>query len=178
VPAGRSGPAPVPSTWPTWSARLAAVAGAPAGLLVFLLWSWRRYDDFLLPLRVQTAATHRGQAVDPITALFHEARGALHGQHVGSALHVPWAVLFIVLAAVCFRRWPASYGAFAAAVLLIALTSKNLDSLERYGLGAFPLVLVIAELTTDRRVERAWAALSAAALTGYALLAFLNAYVP
>jgi hypothetical protein len=165
-------------TWPTWSAWLAAVAGAPAGLLVFLLWSWRRYGDFLLPLRVQTAATHRGQAVDPITALFHEARGALHGQHVGSALHVPWAVVFIGLAAVCFRRWPASYGAFAAVVLLIALTSKNLDSLERYGLGAFPLVLVIAELTTDRRVERAWAALSATALAGYALLAFLNAYVP
>jgi len=161
-----------------WSAWLAAVAGAPAGLLVFLLWSWRRYGDFLLPLRVQTAATHRGQAVDPITALFHEARGALHGQHVGSALHVPWAVVFIALAAVCFRRWPASYGAFAAAVLLIALTSKNLDSLERYGLGAFPVVLVIAELTTDRRVERAWAALSATALAGYALLAFLNAYVP
>jgi hypothetical protein len=178
MPAGRSAPAPVPVTWSTWSAWLAAVAGAPAGLLVFLLWSWRRYGDFLLPLRVQTAATHRGQAVDPITALFHEARGALHGQHVGSALHVPWAVVFIALAAVSFRRWPASYGAFAAAVLLIALTSKNLDSLERYGLGAFPLVLVIAELTTDRRVERAWVALSATALAGYALLAFLNAYVP
>ena len=142
------------------------------------MWSWRRYGDFLLPLRVQTASTHRGQAVDPVTALFHEARGILHGQHVGSALHVPWAIVFVALAVVAFRRWPASYGAFAAAVLVVALTSKNLDSLERYGLGAFPLVLALASFVTDDRLETAWVALSAAALEGYALLAFLNAYVP
>ena len=79
---------------------------------------------------------------------------------------------------VCFRRWPASYGAFAAAVLAVALSSKNLDSLERYALGAFPLVLALATLLTEVWLERAWLTLSAAALEGYALLALLNAYVP
>ncbi len=171
---GLSGRAAAAKVWAAWSA---AVAGPAAGLLVFLLWSWRRYGDFLLPLRVQTHATHRGQVVDPFTALWHEASGVFHG-HVGSALHVPWAVAFVGLAFIAFRRWPACYGALAAAVLLVALTSKNLDSLERYALGAFPLVLALASLLEAAWLERAWLVLSAAALEGYALLALLNAYVP
>jgi hypothetical protein len=160
-----------------WAAWAASVAGPVIGLLAFLTWSWRRYGDFLLPLRVQTKATHRGQVVDPVTALWHEARGVFHG-HVGSALHVPWALAFVALAVVAFRRWPASYGMFSVAVLAVALTSKNLDSLERYALGAFPLVLALATLLTEVWLERAWLTLSAAALEGYALLALLNAYVP
>ena len=160
-----------------WAAWAAAVAGPAVGLVAFLTWSWRRYGDFLLPLRVQTKATHRGQVVDPFTALWHEARGVFHG-HVGSALHVPWALVFVALAVVAFRRWPASYGMFSVAVLAVALTSKNLDSLERYALGAFPLVLALATLLTEVWLERAWLTLSAAALEGYALLALLNAYVP
>jgi hypothetical protein len=161
----------------TWVAWAAAIAGPAVGLGAFLTWSWRRYGDFLLPLRVQTKASHRGQVVDPVSALWHEARGLFHG-HVGSALHVPWALAFLVLAVVAFRRWPASYGMFSVAVLAVALTSKNLDSLERYALGAFPLVLALATLLREAWLERAWLALSAAALEGYALLALLNAYVP
>jgi hypothetical protein len=161
--------------WVSWGA---AVIGPVAGLCAFLLWSWRRYNDFLLPLRVQTKATHRGQVVDPVTALWHEGSGILHGHHVGSALHVPWAIAFIALAVVAFRRWPASYGALSVAVLAVALTSKNLDSLERYGLGAFPLVLALSTLLTTAWLERAWLALSAVALEGYAVLALLNKYVP
>jgi len=161
----------------TWAAWGAAVAGPVLGLLAFLVWSWRRYGDFLLPLRVQTKASHRGQVVDPFTAVWHEASGLFHG-HVGSALHVPWAVAFVALAVIAFRRWPASYGAFGAAVLAVALTSKNLDSLERYGLGAFPLVLALTSVLFETWLERAWLSLSAAALEAYALLALLNAYVP
>jgi hypothetical protein len=156
----------------------AAVLGAPVGLAVFLTWSWRRYGDFWLPVRVQTEATHRGSVVNPFTAIWHEGRGILRGQHVGSALHVPWAIVLVALTVVCFRRWPASYGAFAAAVLAVALSSKNLDSLERYALGAFPLVLTLADLVAAQWLDRAVLVLSAAAFEGYALLAFLNAYVP
>jgi hypothetical protein len=82
------------------------------------------------------------------------------------------------LAVVAFRRWPASYGALSVAVLAVALTSKNLDSLERYGLGAFPLVLALSTLLTTAWLERTWLALSAVALEGYAVLALLNKYVP
>jgi mannosyltransferase PIG-V len=160
------------------SSRLAAVVAAPAGAAIYLGWVWARYGDPLLPLHVQQQTSRRGQVVDPLTALLHEGRGILHGRHVGSGLHVPWAVALAVLVIVAFRTWPACYGAFAAIMLLAALSSKNLDSLERYALSAFPFVLVGATLTARPFVERMSLVLGAAAMEGYALLAFLNAVVP
>ena len=97
---------------------------------------------------------------------------------MGTGLHVPWLVLIVVLLVVCFRTWPASYSTFAAASIGAAAISSNLDSLERYALAAFPLVLVVAGLTRDRRIERAVLVLSGSAMTVYALLAFFHAYVP
>jgi hypothetical protein len=158
--------------------RLAGVAGPPAGIAIFLAWVWARYGDVLLPLHVQEEPRRRGQVVDPLTALLHEGRGILHGQHVGSGLHVPWAIALVLLLVVCFRRWPASYGAFATVMVLAVLTSKNLDSLERYALSAFPFILAGASLTASERLERASLVLGAAAMEGYAVLAFLNAVVP
>jgi hypothetical protein len=43
---------------------------------------------------------------------------------------------------------------------------------------AFPLVMVVARLTPTKQVERGVLVLSGAAMTIYALLAFLHAYVP
>ena len=71
----------------------------------------------------------------------HDASLLVHGHHLGSALHLPWALLAVALVVVALRRWPLSYGAFAAAVLVVALTASNLDGFERYALSAFPLVL-------------------------------------
>ena len=67
---------------------------------------------------------------------------------------------------------------FATVVLVVALTGTNLDSFERYALGAFPLVVAAASLTAGRRIERSVLVLAAAGLAGYALLAFLNLSVP
>jgi hypothetical protein len=159
---------------PPVSAALAPLLGAGT----FCVWAWVRYGDLLLPMRIQQDARLRGTLVDPLTAILHESRGILHGQHVGSGLHVPWAIALALLVVVCFRRWPAAYGAFAAVMLLAALSSRNLDSLERYVLSAFPFVLAGASLTASGRTERLTLSLGAAALGGYALLAFLNAVVP
>jgi hypothetical protein len=165
-------------SWRLALPRLGAISGPPAGIAAFLAWVWARYGDILLPLHVQEEPRRRGQVVDPLTALLHEGRGILHGQHVGSGLHVPWAIALVVLLIICFRRWPVSYGAFAAVMLVAVLTSKNLDSLERYALSAFPFVLVGASLTASERLERAALVLGATAMEGYAVLAFLNAVVP
>jgi hypothetical protein len=110
--------------------------------------------------------------------VFHEGRGIVHGQHVGSGLHVPWVIGLSVLAVICLRRWPLSYGVFAVLTLLAAASSANLDSFERYGLSAFPLVMVAASLTANGRLERLLLTVAAAAMGGYAVLAFLNASVP
>ena len=66
----------------------------------------------------------------------------------------------------------------AVAVLVVALSSTNLDSFERYALGAFPLVVAASTHTTSRRVEVVVLAASAVAMAGYAVLSFLGVVVP
>ena len=160
------------------AARLAAIVAPAAGTALYLAWAGLAYGDAWAPVRAQEDRRQRGHLTNPITALLHESRGLIHGRHLGSALHVFWAVGLVVLLIVCVRRWPRSYAAFAGAMLLVALTSANLDSLERYALSAFPFVLAAASLTADSRVERALLVLSSVAMAGYALLDFLNISIP
>lgn len=159
------------------AASVAAALAPLAGAAVFLGWCWGVFGDALLPLRVQAQAGHHGGLSDPLRTLIDDARGVFH-HHFGTALHVPWVVLVVVLVVVCWRRLPAAYGAFATAVVVVALSGTNLDSFERYALSAFPLVVAGATLLSGRRIERGVLALSAVGLAIYALLAFLNILVP
>lgn len=159
-------------------ARLAAVAGPVVGTGAYLAWVGAVYGDWLLPLRIQTGSSHRGGLSNPLHTLAHNLSGLLHGHHVGSGLHVPWVAVLLVLGLVALRRFPVSYGVYALLTLAAGLTSANLDSVERYALGSFPFVLAAASLTASRRLERTVLTLSAAAMGGYALLAFLDALVP
>jgi len=158
--------------------RLAAAAGPVVGTGAFLGWVGWRYGDALAPLRLQEQGAHHGWA-DPFVTLAHDASSLVHGHHLGEGLHLPWVLLAVALLVVALRRWPASYGLFAAGVLAVALTGSNLDSFERYALSAFPLVLAAA--TTVTRSKRVWPVVvvgSAAAMVAYAVLAFTNVYVP
>ncbi|MHB1775176.1 MAG: mannosyltransferase family protein [Acidimicrobiales bacterium] len=153
-----------------------AVAAPVAGVGAFLCWSWATFGDAWLPVQVQTESGHHGGLADPFATLAHDAAGVRH--HVGTALHVPWAVLVVLLLIVCWLRWPSEYGAFATGVVMVALTGTNLDSFERYALSAFPVVLAAAGLLSRPQVERVVLTLAAAGLVGYALLAFLGLSVP
>lgn len=159
-------------------ARLAAVAGPAAGCGAFLLFVWARYGDALAPARVQEEGGLRGRFSDPLTTLAHDANLLVHGRHLGTAVHLPWVLVAVALLVVCFRRWPAGYGSFAAAVLAAAVTAHNLDGFERYALSAFPLVLAGAGLMASVRVERVVLCLATAGLGLAALLAFTNVAVP
>lgn len=157
--------------------RALAVVAPAAGSGAYLAWVGATRGDALLPLRLQQSPALRGPTTDPLTSLGDAAAGLGAGR-VGTALHVAWVAALVVLVAVSFRRWPAPYGAYAAASLAVALSASNLDSVERYGLGAFPVVLALASLTASPPAERAAVALSTAGLTAYATLAFLGSYVP
>lgn len=166
------------TSWVGWTARGAAILGPVAGTGAFLAWVDSQYRDPWLPFRLQQQLGHRGAVRFPLAAMWHNLLSVTHGHHLGSAAHVPWVVLSVVLVVVAFRRLPASYGAFAAAVLVVALASSNLDSFERYALGAFPLVVAASTWTGRRPVELVVLVASALAMTGYALLAYLGMVVP
>ena len=158
-------------------AGLGATAAPFLGVLAFLAWSKHTVNDWWAPLRVQLQGSHHGGLADPLATLYDDAKGVLH-HHVGTALHVPWVLLAVAMLVVCWRRLPAPYTLFAAAVLAVAVSGSNLDSFERYALSAFPLSVAAAVVLTEAQLERAVLALLGAGLAGYALLAFLNISVP
>jgi hypothetical protein len=167
-----------PSSRSSRTAALVSVAGGPIGCGAFLAWCGWRYGDAFAPLRIQEQSGHRGPLADPLQTLGHDASLLLHGNHIGTALHLPWVVLAVLLAIVCSARLPASYAAFSFCVLAVALTASNLDSFERYALSAFPLVVAGATLYRSPRAETAVLVLATAGLACYSILAFTGLYVP
>jgi hypothetical protein len=169
---------PEPLTPGGWVRRAFAVVGPALGLAGFLAWVGATRDDPWLPYSVQQRASLRGHVVDPLSRLVDAAADLARGDKFGSGLHFVWALGFLALLVVIARRLPASYTAFAALTLLVALSARNLDSFERYALGAFPFVLAIALVTGERTVERTALTLAAGGLVGYAVLAFFGVTVP
>jgi len=178
VEAARELRSPGDRTAGAWVRRIAAVAGPPLGLITFLAWVEHTRGDAFLPFSVQKRASLRGDFVDPATRLVDALRDLIHGDRFGSGLHFVWAVMFLALLVVVWRRLAASYTAFTAVTLLVALSAENLDSFERYALGAFPLLFALAIVTRRDVVERAVLTLAAGALVGYSVLAFFGVSVP
>jgi hypothetical protein len=158
--------------------RLAAMLGAPIGTAIYLAWVEWQHGDWALPLRLQNSADLRAGWDDPLSAVWGSARALFSDGRVGDGLHLPWIGLFALLLVVTFKRWPASYGVFAAAVLVLALSAHNLGSFERYGLFAFPLVIALSNLTHEGRIERAVLTACGAGLLGFTTLIYLGAFVP
>lgn len=156
--------------------RVAAVVAPVFGAGAFLLWVRIAHGDALLPFTVQNGL--RGEGVNPIARLWEGLGQMVGAERFGDGLHIPFAFAFVVLLVITFRRWPVSYGLYAGAVLVAALSAENLNSLERYGLNAFPIVLTLALLVREPRVERATLAVLGGGFVALASLAWLGAYVP
>jgi hypothetical protein len=160
------------------ASRLLAIVAAPAGAVAYLAWVAATTGSFTEPLTEQTSRVHRGGIADPVTTLLHDAKDLVHGQHLGTALHAPFMVVFLVLTVYIFFRLPASYGWYAAATMAVAITAPNLDSLERYGLACFPLAIAAGCLTERTLALRLVLSGMGALLAVFSLLAFLGLYVP
>ena len=161
----------------SWRDRLAAVAGPLAGGAMYLAWVGHVYGDWQLPLRLQNSDDLRGGWSNPVSTVWHAVH-SLTSHQWREGLHVPWIAVFVVLLVVAFRTLPLSYGAWSAVLLLAALTGHTLGSFERYGLGAFPLVIALAIVTRPPAIERGAYTACAAALACFAALAFLGTFVP
>jgi len=165
--------------WQRRDAKAVAPAVAPVvGLFAYLLWAGHRTHDFWFPLRAQQDPTRRGHWVDPVRAVAHNVNALFSGDHVSAGVHAASAAVFVVLLVVIARRWPLSFTLYAAAALVVALSSRNLDSLERYGLATVPFVLAGADVIAEPGRERVVLGLTVAGLVAASMLAFTGVLVP
>jgi hypothetical protein len=158
--------------------RLAPVAAPGAGSAVYLGYVWVRFGDPLLPLSVQSIPGLRGSFALPVVTFWKAVAALFTGGDLRNLFHVPWIVVLTALVVVTFRRWPLSFAAFAAVTVVLAASAEFWGSFERYGFGAFPVVLALASITERRWQERAVIVVSGTLMACYATAAFLNSYVP
>ncbi len=159
-------------------ARAGATMAPGVGILAYLAWVQVAFDDAFLPLTLQSDPTRQGSVRDPLSSFVDSGGDLFTGDAFVPGLHFVWAALLVGLLVVIARRLPASYTTLAGATLVLSLAATNLDSLERYAMGAFPFVVVVAMLVTDRVAERPVTAIAAGGLVAYGFLAFIGVYVP
>ena len=142
----------------------------------YLIWVGRTFGDSWLPFTVQDSL--RGTSVNPISRTWEGLSQMFGAERFGDGLHIPFAIAFLLLLVLTFRWWAVSYGAFAAIVLAAALGAENLNSLERYGINAFPIALTLAIVAKDPRVDRVVTTVLAGGVVALAALSWTGAYVP
>ena len=156
--------------------RAAAVAAPVAGLVAYLAWVGHVFGNWRLPFTVQDDL--RGRLVLPPSRVIDGFRQMVGSQRFNHGLHIPFLLLLLVLVVLTFRWWPLSYGCYAAATVLVAMSAQNLNSLERYGMSAFPLLLSLAVLVRPPQVERVAFAVMGGGMVALSSMAWLGAYVP
>lgn len=142
----------------------------------YLLWVNKVFGDAWLPFTVQN--TLRGTSANPVSRVWDGLTQMFGAERLGDGLHIPFAIAFVVLLVLTFRWWPVSYGVFAAIVLAAALGAENLNSLERYGINAFPLALSLAVAARSPKAERVVLTVLAGGVVALSGLAWTGAYVP
>lgn len=155
---------------------IAAVLSPVVGAGAYVLWVGASYGNYRLPFSTQGPL--RGETMDPFSRLWEGIHQMFGPQRFSDGLHVPFAIAFVVLLVLTFRWWPVSYGAFAALVLAASLGAENLNSLERYGLNAFPLALTLAVVAAHPKVDKPLTTVLGGGVVALSSLAWLGAYVP
>ena len=123
--------------------------------------------------------SHAARALGrPVRAVAHNVHELFAGDHVSAGVHAVSAIVFVALLVVIARRWPFSFALYAGVALVVALSSRNLDSLERYGLATLPFVLAGADVIADPGRERVVLCLAGAGLVAASMLAFTGVLVP
>ena len=93
-------------------------------------------------------------------------------------MHLVAAVGLVALVVVLARRGPASFAWYAGATLVVALSARNYDSLERYALAAAPFAIALADVTGEEERARLVGALAGGGLVLMSVLVFSGVVVP
>jgi hypothetical protein len=151
------------------------VAAPVLATAAYLWWVARGPGDWRDPIDAQYAL--KGDLEFPFTRLAR-GLGDVVGGDLAASLHVGVGLVFLGLVIVTFLRLPLSHAVYAAAVFVAATGSNTIASLERYLVGAFPVIVAAALLLRPPWLERSVLALTSAAFVGLAILAWFGAYTP
>jgi hypothetical protein len=155
--------------------RLTAVVSPIVGALVFLFWVGGQFGDWLAPLSEQRRV--RGGWQDPFMRLYD----GVHLMVTKSQLDAPNVLMglgLVVLLIVAIRTQRASWWAYALVTLAVALSARNLASIGREGLVAFPFTVALARLADDERAMWGIVALSAGGLVALTTMSALGTFTP
>ncbi|MEU6895564.1 GtrA family protein [Streptomyces sp. NPDC046557] len=159
---------------------LAAALSPVVGTMFFLAWCRLDGHGWSAPYSVQLRPSLRGGLVgNPLGDYLHPTHGVL----TRAAAFMLAVCLVELLAAVGLlwvsgRRLPASYTAWALALVVAAATASGFRSLPRYVTAAFPLMVAAAYVLSGRRYWRLAMGLCAAAFTVLAYLGFTGQVTP
>lgn len=161
-------------------ARQALAVIAPfAGFVTFGLISRREHGEFFAP--VDSQEVHRGEFVDPLRRISRGFDDLVGDETFGDGLHLPFALLAIVGVWMLARYVGRPEAIYTGAIVLVAISADNWNSLERYTLNAYPMMIGYAALLTDLGRPWLWrtaVAASAAGMVGMTVLAWTGDYVP
>ncbi len=153
---------------------IAAALAPVAGTATFLVWSGLALGEFTAPL---TRQRELRSLAEPVSRVVRAAYRGLRGDE-GELLHFLAAVTAISLTLLVVRRLGRSMALYCGANLIVMLTTGNLNSLERYGLAAFPLVIAAAMASRHRYLDRWILDAAAAGMVSLTILALSGVYVP
>ncbi len=152
-----------------------AVLSAPLGTLVFLAWSAREQGGWRAPIDAQRDL--RGDITEPVGRLIRGLSDGVRGDQ-GELFHSLAALILVGLAVVVVRRMSSDLWVYTIPSTLLLLGADNLNSMERYSLSVFPLVIAAGIVSRDPRLDRWLPTASAVALTVVTTLALNGVYVP
>ena len=147
-----------------------------AGGGIFVIWSSVHFGQPLAPLKAQEAL--RGNFVDPFSRLFKGVWRVFTNNSSTETLHIISAFLLLFLLVKLFQDWPLRYGFFSTACIAIAMGAENINSLERYALNGFPVILSVLIISGYPRLRFAVPFVSACCMVSLCVFAWLGVYVP
>jgi len=143
---------------------------------MYILWASLHFDQPFAPIKAQESL--RGSFVDPFSRVIKGVGRVATGTSATETLHVVSALLLLVLLVKLFKDWPLRYGLFSSSCILVALGAENINSLERYALNGFPIILSVLLLASRPRLRLAVPFVSACCMVSLCVFAWLGVYVP
>ena len=152
-----------------------AILAPLAGVATFVAWSSVALGDRTAPLERQREL--RGDLAEPVSRMVRAAWRGAHGD-TGELLHFMAAVVLVSLAVYAFGVLSRPLWIYGALSVVVLIAAQNLNSLERYAISAFPLVVAAAIAGDHPWLERWVINASSAAMVCLTMLAMHGVYVP